>query len=364
MATIYLEPGTDATQDLTFFASTVGTATSATDQYVTGGRSLKISIASSFSAAKTATGMAADTGRRISFNYRFTALPAAGGSFQLLSVPNSTDGEVLALRLLPGGTIRIDNGVGTSLANGTTVLSVNTWYRISFSYTVTNTTTFTAKYYLNGVLEATAIDSGTLDGTGSSKVVFSAYSPSVTADFWFDNIYVDDGSDYTDPGDIRVTAKRPNANGTTNDFSTQIGAGGSGYGSGHSPQVNERPLSTTNGWSIVGAGSAVTEEYNIENLSTGDVDLTSKTLVDYIGWLYTSALAAETGQIIVNNANSNIALTTTNTLFIKVAGSTTYPAGTGTDIGMITDTTLTTVSLYECGIIFAYRTRGNFFPFF
>ncbi|WP_323162301.1 hypothetical protein, partial [Pseudomonas fluorescens] len=80
---------------------------------------------------------------------------------------------------------------------------------------------------------------------------------------------VDDSSALTDPGNIWVAAKRPNANGTTNGFTTQIGSGGSGYGSGHSPQVNERALSTTNGWSMVGAGAAVTEEYNIESKSTG-----------------------------------------------------------------------------------------------
>ena len=58
-----------------------------------------------------------------------------------------------------------------------------------------------------------------------------------------------------DPGAILVTAKRPFTNGTTEDgFTTQIGASGSGYGSGHTPQVNERPLSQTNGWSVIGAG--------------------------------------------------------------------------------------------------------------
>ena len=165
--------------------------------------------------------------------------------------------------------------------------------------------------------------------------------------------YIDNSNALTDPGNIWVTAKRPNANGTTNDFVTQIGIAGSGYGTGHSPQVNERALSTTNGWSIV-AVAATTEEYNIESAGTGDIDITGATIVDYVGWVYTSALISETGSIIVNNATSNISITSTNTMFTAVAGSTTYPAGTGTDIGEITSATATTVSLYECGIMIAY----------
>lgn len=142
--------------------------------------------------------------------------------------------------------------------------------------------------------------------------------------------------------------------GTTNGFTTQIGAGGSGYGSGHSPQVNERALSTTNGWSMVGAGSAVTEEYNIENIATGDTNLTGATIVDWLGWASMSSLVGETVQMVVGGANFAQAITSTATLYTKMKGSTTYPVGTGTDIGITTDTSLTTVSLYECGIIVAY----------
>src|SRR6185436_9856514 len=121
--------------------------------------------------------------------------------------------------------------------------------------------------------------------------------------------YVDSSASLTDTGNIWVTAKRPNANGTTNGFTTQIGSGGSGYGTGHSPQVNERVLSTTNGWSMVGAGSAVTEEYNIESAAAGDIDISSANYVDVMGWVYASSLVNETASIIVNGVSSNISLT-------------------------------------------------------
>jgi hypothetical protein len=168
------------------------------------------------------------------------------------------------------------------------------------------------------------------------------------------DFYIDNSSSLTDTGNIWVTAKRPVANGTTNGFSTQIGSGGSGYGTGHSPQVNERPLSTTNGWSMVGAGSAVTEEYNIEGKSVGDIDISTATIIDWLGWVSIKALAGETGNVIIDGASVAQAITTTATLYTKIKGSATYPAGTGADIGFQTTTALTTVSLYECGVIVAY----------
>lgn len=77
-------------------------------------------------------------------------------------------------------------------------------------------------------------------------------------------------------------------------------------------------------------------------------------IVDYMGWVSASSLLSETGSIIVNGSSSNISLTSTITLFRKFAGSTVYPGGTGADIGITTTALATTVSLYECGIIFAF----------
>jgi len=278
-----------------------------------------------------------------------------------MAVETSGNGSmVLGLGMNTNGTLRF-GGRGTTQTNGTTVLPANTWVRLSLSYVITSVSVWSCKVYINGTLELNLTQTlGNLGlatptcatfGIGNSSQ--NGFNSPPTMNVWVDSIYMDNRTNLTDCGAIDVTAKRPNANGTTNNFNTQIGAGGSGYGTGHSPQVNERPLSVTNGWSVI-AVAATTEEYNIESLSTGDVDLTGATLVDYTGWLYTKALIAETAQIIVNNVATNISVTTSNAMFTKAAGSTTYPAGTGTDIGMITSATATTVSLYECGIMFAY----------
>lgn len=355
MTTTFIESGTDATQDLSFYSSTVNTVASATDQAHTGPRSLKCSSGAGNSFADAfRTGVLADAGRRISMWFRFDSTPSANCTFLAVRQSDVTT-VVTAVRLTNGLVLTIEP-TGATFVTGTTVLAANTWYRISLSYYITNSTTFQFKVYINGVLELTA-NAGTLTNVTSDAFNVRIGAQGANRNHWFDDIYVDDGASsgsQPDTGNILVTAKRPLSNGTTNGYTTQIGAGGSGYGTGHAPQVNEQPLSATNGWAMVGAGSAITEEYNIEGATVGDVNISGLTIVDYVGWVYTKALVGETGKMVLNAATPSITITTSNSMITAFAGSTSYPAGTGTDIGEITSTDLTTVSLYECGIVIAY----------
>ncbi len=358
--TKFLEPGTDATQDFSFWGATTGTVSSSATFARTGPRSIKCDSAGGGAAFPTTPGgVISDTGARISFGFLFPSLGSGGNAGGPLNVTQAGGSRVVAVNLQNAGTLTL-SPQGATAVNGTTVLSANTWYRICLSYYITNATTFQFKLYINGILECTA-NAGTLTNITSNKVAFRSGSSTNTSPIaYFDDIYIDDGassSSQPDTGDIRVTAKRPFANGTTNGFTTQIGAGGSGYGTGHAPQVNEQPLNVADGWSMIGAGSAITEEYNIENQATGDVDIINLLIIDYIGWVYAKSLAGETGKIILNNVSSNISLVNANTMFTVAAGSTTFPTGTGKDIGIITDTSLTTVSLFECGVVVAFRYR-------
>lgn len=352
MTTTFIESGTDATQDFSFYASTGGTVASAIDQQFTGPRSIKLSTGAGPTTAvvQTAAGVMADTGSRVSFRVRFDTL----GAIQFFSIATSGATPVFGFNLggASNNNLKIVNSAAAQLGLGATVLAVNTWYRISASYTVTNTTTWRIDVYINGVLEL-SLNSGSV--TVASSVLRLRAGTVANINIWFDDIYADNGASFGDPGEIRVTAKRPFSNGTTNGYTTQIGAGGSGYGSGHAPQVNEQPLSVTNGWSMIGAGSAVTEEYNVEGGSIGDVNISNEEIVDFVGWVYTKALVGETGKIIVDGVSSNIAIPTSAGMLTTFAGKTALPAGTGTDIGEQTDTSLTTVSLYECGIVVAYK---------
>ena len=356
MATKFLEPGGDidftAAGGVNGFWQTNSGVTVVSD-FVHGGHVKSLKVPSgTFNSIDSPTNSIADAGTRISFYVYFTALPSAATkqNFALFktSVINS-----FSISITDTGVLQLWNGYNSNQigSNGST-LSTGVWYRISLAYTITSSSVNRFELFVNGV-SSISITNTTITTTGATFVRFGNNTVNTT-DFRLSDIYTDDSSSLVDTGDMWVTAKRPNANGTTNGFTTQIGAGGSGYGTGHSSQVNERPLSTTNGWSIVGSGSAVTEEYNIESKSAGDIDISTKTIIDWIGWVSVNSLVGETINIIIDGANVSQATNNTITIYQKVKGSASYPSGSGADIGIQTDTTVTTVNLYECGILVAF----------
>ncbi len=358
MAIKFLEPGGDAdfvgTAGLGIsFWVTASSGVAVTTDFVHGThiKSIKYRV-NTFDSVKTPVTTVADAGSRVSFYIYINAFPSATAS-----VCEISDGSLNALvhiSITSGGVLQLTT-LGSSGQIGTNgaTLSTATWYRISLAYTVTSTSVNRFECFLDGK-STISVTNATIPQTGSSRFVLGNNNGNSTLDIRTSDHYVDDSNSLKDMGNIWVTAKRPVSNGTTNGFTTQIGSGGSGTGTGHSPQVNERALSNTNGWSMIGAGSAVTEEYNIETTSAGDIDVSKGTVIDYLGWVDAKSALAETGSIVVGGASSNISLTSTETLFTKIKGSSTYPAGTGTDIGIITSTTVTTVSLYECGVIVAF----------
>lgn len=354
---IWMESGSSATQDLSFLTSVVSDVSSTGVVTFTANRSFRLnnnptSLGPFFSKKL----ILADAGRRISFRFMFDHLPVVGNDGQLVSLeaPSINGFQV---SILTTGKLQI-SAVGVTSVSGSTVLAINTKYQLCVCFFVTNATTFRCSVYVNGFLDC-SLSSGTMttsvgitDLYISNHLDITATLPSV--DLWVGDFYVDDGNDCSYPGNIRVVAKRPFSNGAVNGFATQIGAGGSAYGSGHALQVNELPLSQTNGWSMIGAGAAVTETYSIENQSTGDFDLSAYRIIGIMGWVFAKSLAIETASIIVDNGSSAIALTNTATMFIKISATpTVYPNGME-DIGIVTATDLTTVSLYECGIFVAF----------
>ena len=355
ISTTFLEPGGDADFLIKatngFWKNQSGGAI-ATD-FVHGGhkKSIKYAIGAG-DAIAPAAGTITDTGTRISVYIYLVVLPTATATIIKLRAGGSP--TIATLRLTSAGVLQLWNGVAVNqIGTDGATLSTGVWYRISLAYTITSTTVNRFELFKDGA-STISITNATLGSISTGVFLIGNVGADTTLDLRTSDHYIDNSNSLTDTGDIWVTAKRPNANGTTNGFSTQIGAGGSGYGSGHSPQVNERALSTTNGWSMIGAGSAITEEYNIEGKATGDIDISTATIVDWLGWVSTKSLVGETVNVIINGASVAQAITSTITLYTKIKGSATYPAGTGTDIGIQTDTSLTTVSLYECGIIVAY----------
>ena len=190
---------------------------------------------------------------------------------------------------------------------------MDTWYRVSFSYTITNSTTYTAKLYLqkeggNVTLEATISNTGTLTTITTDRLVLTAGANAGSN--WveyFDEVYVDDRSDFTDCGAIAVTAKLPNAN-NTNSFDTAIGANPANRWT----NVNERPISQTNGWEQA-AIRPVQENYGLESASQGDTDITGLAILAHSAWVYGKRSAADalTKQTSANNTGSAVGTTMT-----------------------------------------------------
>lgn len=371
--TKFIESGSAATQGFEFWPSFNGTASTGTltsdAQSVLGSaRSIKISTGASADgfAAVSKQGIMADAGRRFSMGVRFHGTPTpATNAAEFISIINNGGGVLVFMIALDASMkINLITDNHTVLATGSVALSQDTDYRLLCVYTITSTTvnSITVKIFdsSNNLVDTITVTNGTLQFTGGDTMDFALRDNGFNAGANFTvygaHFYVDDGTS-GDPGNIRVTAKRPISNGTSIQFITQIGAGGSGVGTGHAPQVNERPLSQTNGWSLSNTTKA-TEEYNIEGIAAGDNDLTGATIVDYTGWIFSnvnSIANTPAHHIIVNGVATTITESVTAGLFTQIAGSSTYPAGTGSDIGMDAQfATAHLTRLFEAGILVAY----------
>ena len=352
---VFMESGGQATHGLEFYSSSAGAAT--VDGTVTrnGPKSIKLNTSSpAVDARVTRTGVLADAGRRISFWFRFSAAPAASSAF--CRALNSGGTARVRIRLTTSRTLSVE-GVGASTVTGSTVLSVDTWYRITFSYSITSTTIYTAKVYINGTLEATA-NTGTLTGTGTVDIDWQADTTNGTNRLmYFSDIYIDDGTDSSDPGKIGVTYKAPNANTNINEFDTGVGASPANRWE----NVDDRPISAATGWQQ--AASAEAEEvYTLQNRITGDLDIGRYPIVAVCGWVWAKQTTGGGGSpaIFVSSTGYSITLTSTAALHTKLLTQDTYPNSddpTPYGIGMRSGGTADDTFLYECGCLIAYEEK-------
>lgn len=346
----FLEPGGDADFGIGFWGGSSGTAPTIVSDIVHGGhiKSLKSST-SATSYVYTPDVLTSTFG--VSVYVYFNALPSSSVTVFTGLKQSANGSDVLQLQITSGGVLQALNGAGTQLGSNGATLSTGQWYRISMFGSITSTTVNSVTVAVDSTSSISIVNQTYTNITPSCTWIGNVVS-SNTCDIRFSDILCYSGTSYSD-GNYWVTAKRPVANGTANQFSTQIGSGGSGYGTGHSPQVNERPLSTTNGWSMVGAGSVASENYNIETKSAGDIDISAATINAVEGWASISSLVGETLSMLINGSTYAKTTTSTPTVYMQQTG-TIYPSGTVGDIGIQTTTALTTVSLYECGVLVAY----------
>jgi hypothetical protein len=349
----FMENGGGATQDLSFWTIVTGTVTLDTTTPITPPSSIKISCAAVNSVIKS--GILADAGRRISFRTRLPPqLPSSVAQFFIIR--QSGGPSIFTLNVLTTGKFQLTPS-GLSSIVGNTTLVPSAINRVAVAYTITSASVWAVKVYLDGVLEFNVASTGTLTNITSNGLLLSGTSAWGTSNFiWFDDIYVDDGTDLADPGNISVTNKRPVANGSLNEFPTQIGSGGSGYGTGHAPQVNEQPLNLANAWSVLNAAKK-TELFTVEAAAVGDLDISAAKyqIVDWLGWINAKVVTGgNVGNIIVNGVASNQTISNSATIYFRGAGSTTYPSGNNV-VGLDNNTINQTFTLHECGVLIAVK---------
>jgi hypothetical protein len=238
--TKFMESGTDATGGLEFWSSNTG-CSSTTAVSNTGPRSINCNTGGGATTAYvTANNVLADSGRRISFYMRVSSNSAL---IDILRMTGGVGSNILGMD--GAGKLRLVLGSSGTIV-GSTTLSINTWHHITLTYTITSSSVNQVKLYLddNSTPEITATNtSGASTGNSNLNIGWPFSVNGANRDIWLDDIYIDDSSALTDTGSVHVTAKLPNAN-STNQFDLAIGNNPANRWT----NVNERPLSTTNGW--------------------------------------------------------------------------------------------------------------------
>jgi len=366
----FIDSGGDATfgADMYDVSTTSGGSTVAADSSTTetGPRSLKFTSGTAGAAAYVVKqNVVSDAGDRISAYTNIANYPTAGNNEAFLRTTTSGGLTVLSLRFTDTGILQLTNSAGTQLGSNGPVLATSTWYRIALSYTITDVTHYSANVYVNGVLVITTSCSAcgtslTNSPTAYLRIGWIVNGVGNSLALNMDDIYVDSGTDLSDPGDIHVTAKLPVQDGDTNSFTPVGSAAGTACNTAasttHCRYVNERPLSTAN--YLQGPSSASFEFFTVQSAAQGDVDISNDNYVAQQSWVY---MKEETtgcnATAMYNNFNAtNNTFTTSFKMFASII-NTNVPPHNFNAVG--TDTCQAggpTVDLAEAGVQIAYTT--------
>lgn len=263
-----------------------------------------------------------------------------------------TSQRAVMLTLSPretGVVLRFADGAGMSY-DGITLLSPDEWNQISLAYVQHGTNDLDIAVFVNGISELVVEEAHTNGVADVSDLQFGWIStPGVDHLCWFDQLYVDDGDDLQDPGNMLMTHKGP-ATVNENNWNTTIGTGA----------VDERPLSETNGTQHT-SPTGVRQTYTLQTAATGDVDVSGETLIGHMGWAWARKGAGDDGDLpalIVNNTIVPKILTTTPALLKHPVTSGSYPSHAA-GIGMRSNEESADTFMYECGVVVAYEGPPN-----
>lgn len=358
---VFADPGSEHTQDALAWLSSAN-CTSSTTQAQTGTRSYLLDASVSNANMKSQRGLATQAGRRIQFWFYSTGL-VNGGTFPntFFQFQNSSDANASVMQFVQinATTFRMSfRPFAVTAVTGTHNISNAAWHEIVIAYHVTATNNFRFDVYLDGVLDIT-VNTGTLNSVSDYNTLQWLCNTTMggTKTLFVDNIIVDTGTDsdgYTGLNGRKCTAKRPNANGATNNFDTLVTTTNSGYGTGRSIYINQRPEDSNGAIKNVSNVTTGDENFQIENAATGDIDITNSTIIGWMAWVRGGGVATDA---IWNNGSTSVPVnnfTSTNAFTFVASTSSTYPSSSAT-IGMSRPVaSATDAFLVECGIVIVY----------
>jgi hypothetical protein len=274
-------------------------------------------------------------------------------AFTILALATNADFQLMRIAAMPSGgavVLQLVDVAGNAFS-GITRLEVNTWTRISFGYSHNDADDLDIKLYVNGIEELSIVEADT-GGTGIPALTRLHYgwleSPGVDHVCWFDQLYIDDGDDLTNPGNVLTTAKLP---ATINDdeFDTTGGTGA----------VGERPLSTTN-YMEHADFSVARQNYTLQAASAGDVDLSGESLLGHMGWAWVRSFDPFQISLTVNgiDVDRTAQMSGTASLVRHAVTDSSYPSH-ARGIGLFIEEQEAETLLYECGMVQAYQGPPN-----
>ena len=312
---VYLTTGDAGTQ---FWNTVSGSVTYDTTQTKSGRGSWQVIGASKYLSKNNILN---DAGRRITLYVRFDTLPNSDTAF--FEIDNGS--SAVRVRIRATGVLHLWDSTGAFQigSNGST-LSAGVWYRISLSYTITSTTVNEFRLFLNGTLDI-SVSNATINLTGTVGLKAGLITGDGTVVFNFHHVYVDDSAALTDTGDIRITAKLPNAV-VHDNFDTASDVA----------NVNDRPIDTTTP-DRHNASTQVHQDYDIQTAADGDVNISGNTLVAFDYWVWAADGSGPNGTPkIVTRADTEtaVSLASAYSLFNVLEDSATYPSAGASVIGM------------------------------
>lgn len=283
-------------------------------------------------------------------------LPVSGNS-EIALVRDSGTQTVFGLCVNSGGHLvltGVDNG--NVLKTGTVALATSTFVRITVTWSITSVSSYAIKVYVGGVLDISATNA---DGGLTNSVPLYWYEYCPLGNGWYQDLWIDDGSDLADPAASglrrEISAKRLTASGATAVWRTT--GTGSGYGTGHAAFLNDRPWSAADFLSPQTTAGSKDDQWVIEAASVGDDDLTGVTLVARVAWLIADLTGTGTvpvTSILDNGSAFAYSPTATKALFTHTTLSATYPV-TAPVIGVRTSAGNGQLPhVYAAGVVFVY----------